>query len=98
MLPTGVEIDQETVVREGKQGMQSLQAWSEKEARESAQKQLLKGAEIKKIVCTDPMSNGFLGVGRKPGTYEVTWVLPWRMAYKYQEAAAVRIKFQLPAK
>lgn len=98
IVPLGAEIDQEIVVREGKQGTQSVQAYSEQEARESAQKQLLEEADIKKIICTEPVSNGFLGVGRKPGTYEVSWVLPWKVAYKYREAAAVRVRFQPPAK
>jgi hypothetical protein len=94
LLPSGVEIEQEIVVREGNQGTHRVQAYSEQEARESVKKQLLKGADIKEAVCTVPISKGFLGAGRKPGTYEVSWMLPWKVAYTYREKAAVRIRFQ----
>ena len=98
LIPKEAEVDQEIVVREGKRGKQSVQAYSEQDARESVQKQLLEGNEIKKIICTEPVSKGFLGFGRRPGTYEISWELHWRVACKYREAAVVRVRFQPPGK
>lgn len=97
-MPEGAEVDEKKVVREGKQGTQSVQVYSEKDAREGAQKQLLEGAKIKNIICTEPASKGFLGFGRKPGTYELSWVLPWKVACKYRQPAAVRVRFQPSSK
>lgn len=48
LMPKGAEVDQETVFREGKQGTQSVQVYSEEDARESVQKQFLEGDEIKR--------------------------------------------------
>jgi hypothetical protein len=93
-IPKGAEVDKEEVVREGKQGAHSVQGYSEQDARESVQKQLLEGAEIRATICRAPGAKGFLGFGRKPGTYEVSWVLPWKVVCKYRQPAAVRIRFQ----
>lgn len=97
-MPEGAEVDEKKVVREGNQDTQSVQASSEEDARERAQKQLPQGAQLKKIICTEPASKGFLGFGRKPGTYEVAWVLPWKVACKYRQTAAVRVRFQPSSK
>jgi hypothetical protein len=97
-MPKGSEVDETKVVREGNQGTQSVQANSEEDAIESAQKQLLEGAETKKFICTEQVSKGFLGFGRKPGTYEVSWVLPWKVACNYRQPAAVKVRFQPSSK
>jgi hypothetical protein len=97
-MPEGAEIDEEKVVREGKQGTLSMQVYSEQDARQGAQKQLPAGFEIKNVICTEPASKGFLGFGRKPGTYEVLWMLPWKVACKYRQSAAVRVRFQQSSK
>jgi hypothetical protein len=93
-LPNEAKVDEEKVIREGKQGMHSVQGYSEEDVRKSAKEQLPEEAEITKIICAEPTTRGFLGFGRKPGTYEVSWVLPWQVACMYRQSAAVRIMFQ----
>jgi hypothetical protein len=94
LMPEEVEVEQEMVVREGLQGRQTVQSYSESDARGIAQKQMLKDYVITGIICKKPASKGFIGVGQRPGTYEVSWALPWKVAFKYREVAVARVRFQ----
>jgi hypothetical protein len=94
LMPGEVEVEQEIVVLEGAQGKQTVQAYSEPDALGSAQKQILKEYVITGIICTKPASKGFLVIGQRPGTYEVSWALPWKVACKYREVAVARVRFQ----
>jgi len=106
-LPEGAIIEQKKVVQVGSEGTLTVPAFSEPDAKTSAQKQLPAGAVIQRIVCSQPMSKGFLGFGRKSGSYEVSWALPWKMhltyhlrkvVLTYRQTAAVRVRFQPPSK
>jgi hypothetical protein len=84
----------------------SFEASSEAEALDAARRRLPAGAEIQRTTCARPPSKGFLGLGRSPGVYEVSWLLPWykvpcsvpwKVALTYRKPAAVEVKFREPA-
>ncbi len=97
-IPEGGTVQEEQVVREGKEGILTVQAYSEQDARNAIEPQLPVGANIQNTVCTRGVSKGFLGFGRKPGTYEVSWILPWKIRLIYRRLAAVKVRFQPSSK
>jgi hypothetical protein len=93
-LPEGVDIDEEGVVHKAQEGILAVQAYSDGEARDTAQRQLPPGAVIQEIVCTQAVSKALLGFRHRAGTYEISWRSPCKAALTYRQPAAVRIRFQ----
>ncbi len=84
----------------------TVEASSEAEALDAARRRLPPGAEIQRTTCAQPPSKGFLGLGRSPGVYELSWLLPWykvlwsvpwKVAVTYRRPAAVAVRFRQPA-
>lgn len=84
-----------------------IEAFSEEEAIDEAISKLPKGASIPEVICTKSMSKGFLGLGKKPGVYEIIWLLPWyivpwkfptKVALTYKQPASIKVRFQPPSK
>ena len=84
-----------------------IEAFSEEEAFDEAISKLPKGAAVPEVICKKSMSKGFLGLGRKPGVYEIIWQLPWyivcwkfptKVALTYKQPASIKVRFQPASK
>lgn len=112
----GAAIEKKEVVRAGSQGKVSVEAFSYDEAKRIALSQidmrtwpLSALSEIKDrtiISCTREPRLSFFRKG-KPGTYEVSWLIPWeiiitirekKVTLTYRPRAAVQVRFKLSSK
>jgi len=116
-LPVGAEIKSPYLAKHGDERISKkdsihgeklkIEAFSEEEAIDEAISKLPKGASIPEVIYTKSMSKGFLGLGRKPGVYEIIWLLPWyiipwkfptKVALTYKQPASIKVRFQPPSK
>lgn len=91
--------------RDQKYRTEFMPAFSLKEALAVVQAKIPEGAVIDATSCVTPPKPGFLGLGRRPGEYCISWILPWwRVSWKapwsarvaYRRPAAVRVRYLLP--
>jgi len=92
-LPDGATVQQEQTIREGNKAIVTVQAYSRREADRAAMAQLPEGATTHEVLCRE-YPKGFLCFGRKPGTYQVSWSLLWRIKLTYRKKAVVKVRFQ----
>ena len=79
-----VDVASPRTVQQGDHGSGDVKADTESEARSHGRRLLPKGAQFKGIQCTQPPRNGFLGLGKKPGHWTVTWEKPFRVEIAYR--------------
>jgi len=66
------------------------EAYSEIEVRQSAEERLGTSARVDKVTCETPPRQGFLGIGRKPGTWSVEYTTTLSVDVQYRVPAEVR--------
>ena len=102
-VPRRAEVIQKTVVQEGRTGTTRIEVDADvvrdadvaAEMRDRFGGTLPDGFEIVESLCNQAASGGFLGFGRKPAVYSLSWRHPWKMALTYEVRApvAVRVRF-----
>jgi len=103
-------VEGKEVLRAGSQGKVTVEAFSEDgaefEVTRLDDRLFPRGAVIKSIFCTRKPRFSFF-FGNKPGTYEVSWLLPWKVkltirvkevTLTYRRKATVEVRFQPSSK
>ena len=79
-----VDVGSPRIVQQGEHESAEVKADSESEARSHGRRLLPKGAQFKAMQCTQPPRKGFLGLGKNPGHWTVTWEKPFRVEIAYR--------------
>ena len=93
-LPQGASITGKKIFQEGKKGATIVDTFGEQAARlhiedRSIPHEAPEGAIVTSIECIREPRTGFLGLGTKPGTYKVSWRLPWKVTQTYRRKKVV---------
>ena len=88
-----VDVGSPNIVQEGDHGSVEVKADTEPEARSHGKRLLPKGAQLKSIECTQSPRKGFLGLGKKPGHWNVTWTKTFRVEIAYRLLPEVTVAF-----
>ena len=97
---------EDRVIGEGRLDGEFVKASSAESAAQEAQSRIPHGAVVMSVQCLEPCRAGFLGFGRKPGQYYVSWspprfrityCSPWIVSLTCRLPAAVKIEFQRAA-
>ena len=81
------EVGAAEITGTGQSGTTEIRAQSEALAREQVLAGAPAGAEVDTCECVEPPKNGFLGFGRQPGTWKISWFTSF----------AARVSYRLPA-
>lgn len=94
-VPAGAfDIGPAQITREGQRGTVEIQAYSEVEARRAWKSRVPAEASLEKMECLLAPSSGFLGLGKKPGSWRAHWYTPFRAQISLQLPAVVTVRFQ----
>jgi tetratricopeptide (TPR) repeat protein len=76
------------IIDKGKKGQCEMQVHTRKSAHKGWRSKASRDAILDKCECLVPPKSGFLGIGRKPGLWKISWTTP----------AEARVFYKLPAK
>jgi len=88
-----VDVCPPKAVQDAEQGAAEVDADTEAEARLHGRGLLPEGAKFKNLTCLEPATKGFLGFGKKPGRWSVSWSTPFRVEIAYQLPAEVAVSW-----
>ncbi len=93
-IPMQSRIKHIEIIQEPKRGKLTSVAYSENEAKTASKSKLPDGAEVKTITCVKRVREGIFGFGKKPGTFELRWLLPWKVIISYRANVYVNIVYE----
>ncbi len=88
-----LSVDATAIIQEGASGRDEVTEFEERDARKAWRRQAPRGGEISSIICTTPSKQGIVGLGRRPGTWQVEWSSPYIAEVSFTMPAVVRARF-----
>lgn len=91
-LPSDVEVLEKKQLVTAKQKVVTVEAFDEGTARAQVEKDINKNARVEDVKLKKLGKKGFLGIGKKPDTYEVQMFEPAVVEVKYKKRARIRVE------
>ena len=93
LLPKGALFISRTILHEATERIQAFKGNNEDEIKKTLNKKLSNKNAIRDIVCLKKCQKGFIGIGRKKGRWQASWVEPYHINFKYITLYNVSVKF-----
>lgn len=94
-VPTGAfDVGSAEITSQGQRGTVEIQAYSETEARRTWKSRAPAEASLEKMECLLAPSKGFLGVGKKQGSWRAHWFIPFKAKVSFKLPAVVTVRFR----
>ena len=87
------DVQSAQIIQEGHSGQVEVIEQEESEARRAWRKKAPRGAQLDALECRRAPKNGFVGVGKRPGTWIARWSAPFIAELSYKMPAVVSARY-----